>query len=577
MKEELAAKVKLKRFRNVLLFIMAFVLLTGAFPASLRAATIAEILERSKARKAAAESSSEETAAPAPAQTTAQTSPAGVSSSASINFPLGFRRGVNMGNMLEAPKEGEWGSFVRDEYFELIADAGFDHVRIPVKWSANLDGENVIRQEFMDRVTHVVDEALSNGLGVILNVHHFDEIHNAPSTNKEKLFAIWRQISERFKDRPNDKLMFEILNEPNGQLTSSVYNPIQNECISIIRKTNPERKILVSGGNWGSYTDLINMVLPADDNLVASFHYYDPFGFTHQGADWTSPIPPLGVTWNGTEEEKRAVESTFRQIKAWSEAAKIPVVCGEFGAYEKADLASRERWTTFVREMAEKYGFAFDYWEFNSGFGISNPRTNQFNSLLKCLIPAKPYELAGTGTGLPKCEVKRTLSTIGPGKYVRSVDIDAPSWCGYTVFDTDDGTVMVELASVVDWARIYIPTGIKDTGESFSANTIELTLRNIDNSIDQISINLATFDPEYEQSLVNLNAAALKGNGSDVRKNDDGTITVTLNIADKYSLFKGKNKVSADGVRLKLFIESSMNDWSGERNGSMELLDMSVK
>jgi autotransporter translocation and assembly factor TamB len=88
---------------------------------------------------------------------------------------------------------------------------------------------------------------------------------------------------------------------------------------------------------------------------------------------------------------------------------------------------------------------------------------------------------------------------------------------------------------------------------------------------------LATSDPEYEQALVSLNAAALKGNGDTVTQNGDGTTTITLNIADKYSLFKGKNKVTTDGVRLKLFIESHMFDWTGERKGRMELVNFSVK
>ncbi|HPU43798.1 MAG TPA: hypothetical protein PLS98_06260, partial [Dictyoglomaceae bacterium] len=50
---------------------------------------------------------------------------------------VSMQRGVNMGNALEAPKEGEWGVVIKDEYFKLIKEAGFDHVRIPIKWSAH--------------------------------------------------------------------------------------------------------------------------------------------------------------------------------------------------------------------------------------------------------------------------------------------------------------------------------------------------------------------------------------------------------------------------------------------------------
>src|SRR5688572_31783597 len=50
-----------------------------------------------------------------------------------------LRRGVNMGNMLEAPNEGEWGVFIQEEYFDLIKEAGFDFVRLPVRWNAHPD------------------------------------------------------------------------------------------------------------------------------------------------------------------------------------------------------------------------------------------------------------------------------------------------------------------------------------------------------------------------------------------------------------------------------------------------------
>ena len=42
---------------------------------------------------------------------------------------------INMGNSLEPPKEGEWGgSNISKEDFKRIKDAGFETVRIPVRW-----------------------------------------------------------------------------------------------------------------------------------------------------------------------------------------------------------------------------------------------------------------------------------------------------------------------------------------------------------------------------------------------------------------------------------------------------------
>lgn len=48
-----------------------------------------------------------------------------------VNKILG--RGINLGNMLDAPSEGEWGVTLDSAYFPLIKSAGFTSVRIPVR------------------------------------------------------------------------------------------------------------------------------------------------------------------------------------------------------------------------------------------------------------------------------------------------------------------------------------------------------------------------------------------------------------------------------------------------------------
>lgn len=86
--------------------------------------------------------------------------------------------------------------------------------------------------------------------------------------------------------------------------------------------------------------------------------------------------------------EAQAIEQRLDEVKAWSVANNRPIFIGEFGAYEKADMASRIRWTKKVRESAEARGFSWAYWEFASGFGVYNPNTNQWrDNLLKALIP----------------------------------------------------------------------------------------------------------------------------------------------------------------------------------------------
>jgi len=316
-------------------------------------------------------------------------SPTGVTA---MDKRLPISRGVNMGNALEAPIEGQWGVIIKDEYFKLIKNAGFDHVRIPVRWSAYADVKPpyTIETSFFNRVDHVVNEALKSGLYVILNIHHYEEIMQRPEQHKDRFLKIWEQLSIHYKDYP-EALWFELLNEPCNYLNSKLWNQYLKEAISIIRKTNPKRKIIVGPTDWNSIYKLNELEIPNDPNLVVTFHYYNPFQFTHQGAEWVNPSPPIGTKWLGTAIEKFIISGELDMAVEWAKRHNnVPLFLGEFGAYSKADMDSRVRWTSYIARSAEQRNIAWCYWEFCAGFGIYDPYREEWRTpLLKALIPTK--------------------------------------------------------------------------------------------------------------------------------------------------------------------------------------------
>ncbi len=196
-----------------------------------------------------------------------------------------FGRGVNLGNALEAPKEGDWGVVLKEVYFDKIAAAGFDSVRIPVRWSTHADKSPPyqIDPKFFDRVDWAVDQALKRHLIPVLNMHHYEEIFTDPDNNSERFLAMWRQIAEHYKDYPPE-LAFELLNEPQDKLTAKKWNRLLSRAIGVIRPSNPTREIVVGPVGWNGIGDLPTLELPEDDrHLVVTVHYYSPFQFTHQG------------------------------------------------------------------------------------------------------------------------------------------------------------------------------------------------------------------------------------------------------------------------------------------------------
>ncbi|MCL5774177.1 MAG: glycoside hydrolase family 5 protein [Firmicutes bacterium] len=310
-----------------------------------------------------------------------------------IPGPFGLYRGVNLGNALDAPKEGQWGIVLKEEYFQLIKNAGFDFVRIPIRWSAHAEMEQpyTINPEFFKRTDWAVNQALSRHLSVIINIHHYIELSQNPQANKARFLAIWRQIANHYRSYP-ENLYFEVLNEPTWNLDSKLWNDYLREAIQIIRKTNPGRIIIAGPARWNSIPALENLLLPEDDrNIIVTFHYYQPFHFTHQGAGWVKGSEPwLGTKWLGTGSEKGAVRKDIDTAVKWAETHNRALLLGEFGAYSKADMNSRARWTSFVAREAEKRNIAWAYWEFCAGFGIYDPDANKWRTeLLKALIPQK--------------------------------------------------------------------------------------------------------------------------------------------------------------------------------------------
>lgn len=312
-----------------------------------------------------------------------------------MNERLG--RGINMGNAFEAPSETEWGNPWKPEYFGIMSELGFSHVRVPVRWEpANRSLATppyTISETFLERIKEVIDTALKNKLHVIINMHHHEALIADPRGQKERFLSQWSQIGEYFKSYP-DSLLFEILNEPNGNLTTGLWNEFLTDALSEIRKSNPARTVLVGTAEWGGIGGLSSLQLPSDENIITTVHYYNPFEFTHQGADWSDSDMDiwLGTKWRDTEAERQAVVNDFKAAKTFSEQNKVPVHVGEFGSYEKADMESREKWTTYLARYLESEGYSWAYWEFSAGFGIYNPATKELapplvNALLHNILP----------------------------------------------------------------------------------------------------------------------------------------------------------------------------------------------
>jgi len=320
-----------------------------------------------------------------------------------------FKRGVSLGNALDAPAEGEWGVTLSEAHFEAIARAGLDHVRLPVRFSAHAGGVAPFSLEavFMARVDWALEQAKTRDLSVILDFHHYNELMEAPAAHLDRFVAIWKQLAERYQTEP-DTIAFELLNEPCKQLTPVLLNPLMARAISVVRETNRTRLVIVNSYAWAAAEGLQQLTLPDDPNVIASFHMYQPLLFTHQGAHWmgpeyqtrgivfpgppAQPIEPVAgaeaVSWvrNWLRDynslptpqnpcSERAIVEQFELATAYEKQTGRRVYVGEFGAINVADAASRERFLKFTRREAERRGFGWAYWDDGAGYRGWDERT----------------------------------------------------------------------------------------------------------------------------------------------------------------------------------------------------------
>lgn len=337
-------------------------------------------------------------------------------------------RGVNLGNALEAPNEGDWGMVIQKEYFQYIKEAGFDTIRVPIRWSAHAIEEPpyTIDETFFERVDWVIDSGLSKGLNVVINMHHYKEIFKNPEAHMERFIEMWKQIITRYKNLP-DNVYFELLNEPHGNLNAEKWNMIMAETVAAIRQIDKHHTLILTGVAGGGIKGLPLLNSPkGESNFIITFHFYEPFLFTHQGAEWTgNSTATVGVIWPGPPETKlhpiseasvvdwvhawfihynqdsldinpagpKPIIKVLDKAVAWSNKHGTPLWMGEFGAYGKADMQSRVNWTTFVREEAEARGISWSYWEFGAGFGVYDRKVKAWNKgLLKALISSEGHD-----------------------------------------------------------------------------------------------------------------------------------------------------------------------------------------
>lgn len=302
-------------------------------------------------------------------------------------------KGVSEETAWSLPKTTE--SMIKD-----IHDAGFKTIRIPVSWHNHItdaDGYK-IDSAWMKRVKEIVDWAYNDGMCVILNIHHDNmSISNMSTTygfaladkstntavynaSIDYITSIWSQIAEVFNDDYDNRLVFEVLNEPrdkDGEWKGNEWWCISSDVMTCLKEYEKAAidTIRASGGNnldrfimvpayaaTGTDTNELNAYgkLPSDssgataDRLIFSTHAYSPYNFAMYSSD-----DPNHTAF--TSDDKSSLDSIFSYLN--TNYGSIGIVMGEASASDKNNSDERKAWAAYYFNKAAEYGIPVVLWD----------------------------------------------------------------------------------------------------------------------------------------------------------------------------------------------------------------------
>lgn len=307
-----------------------------------------------------------------PMWTKATHKPVDYSKGNAMNKILG--KGINFGNSWDAPgsDDGGWSNPINDGDFAVVKNAGFNSVRIPVRWYTGVDSK-------LTGVKADVDLAIAQGLAVIINYHHYETMHEAaksyPGGNypseKQNYLSVWKRVAQTFASYPANKLVFEIYNEPRG-ISQDAVDDLMLSAYEVIRAAAPNHTIMFEGNDYAKFSQISKVKLPEDGNIIFTGHYYEPYTFSHQGHGEE----------NGCNGDAAYANKAASDIKNYVDRATIaypdingghvPLNMGEFGIAKNCGVsdAKRTQWTKLTVQAAESANMSWHYWCFKNCGGF---------------------------------------------------------------------------------------------------------------------------------------------------------------------------------------------------------------
>jgi endoglucanase len=313
--------------------------------------------------------------------------------------------GANICRWFRSPRRDSpthFDNYIADEEAAMIARMGIKHVRLCAAPRVVMDATTgEVRADRAPQLEAAIQRFHRAGLLVVLDIHNEDRPSELDPLWQDAFVKFWTALATRLSKFDPDLMIFEIINEPVFDKREEEWNSLNARLAAAIRQSAPQHTIMTTGPNWGGIDGLKKLKLLPDKNVIYSFHCYEPFPFTHQGATWSSEeVKPLrGVPYPSSPEavadllpalddkprsrgmvenygrqrwNKDRLAARFKEGIEWGARNGVPLYCGEFGVIPNFPKPEhRANWfRDFGAVLAEnKIGWAV--WGWDEGFGLS--------------------------------------------------------------------------------------------------------------------------------------------------------------------------------------------------------------
>jgi len=314
---------------------------------------------------------------------------------------------------------GGWGdyspehtsTYITAADFQVMKGMGIRYVRFPLDPTLLSQGglRNPNKDQIWARIDSALDMAMDSGMAVDFVVFPRDDYKQrlATQSGADQFIMLWQVLAKHFVGRDPDRFFFELMNESEEQ-DPYRWVGLESATAKAIRDIDAEHTILASGAHYDSLGDLLATQTIDDPNVIYTFHFYEPYAFTHQGASWGSvewnyfrDIPYPATPGEIADRIKSIPDNSARYqlylygaegwnaasilhriafAAEWGRERHVPVVCNEFGAFrDTAPPDSRARYLHDVRTALEQNGIGWAMWDWSGNFGLV---THQANAIM---------------------------------------------------------------------------------------------------------------------------------------------------------------------------------------------------